>query len=207
MTSPWRPKMRFRSQRRLQSRAQQNHGTPSFRNHHFRSASPSAVCCSLCFCVKASIFSIHSECAPELVSVLTNAIALSVRLYTWRASLFLLLSTIIVLVPASFCMVLAYRSGPSLYPHASSWRFIGSYRNAQSSQHQSLRFFAPHRALHLCPVIHPTSRGIYVVQSAHIDSCSVGGPRNHRPRASLGPGCRERGMGYICTQRVSRRLM
>ncbi|KAF8130182.1 Abscisic acid G-protein coupled receptor-domain-containing protein [Boletus edulis] len=44
-----------------------------------------------------------------------NILDPSIRLYTWRASLFLLLSTIIVLIPASLCMVVAYRSeSPSL---------------------------------------------------------------------------------------------
>ncbi|KAF9228148.1 hypothetical protein BS17DRAFT_692291, partial [Gyrodon lividus] len=42
-----------------------------------------------------------------------------VRLYSWRISLFLLLSTIIILIPASFCMVVTYRSGRSV-PSASS---------------------------------------------------------------------------------------
>ncbi|KAF8841059.1 hypothetical protein BDN67DRAFT_1002595 [Paxillus ammoniavirescens] len=37
------------------------------------------------------------------------------RLYSWRASLLLLLSTIIIIIPASFCMILTYRSEtPSL---------------------------------------------------------------------------------------------
>ncbi|KIJ18097.1 hypothetical protein PAXINDRAFT_110556 [Paxillus involutus ATCC 200175] len=41
------------------------------------------------------------------------------RLYSWRVSLLLLLSTIIIIIPASFCMILTYRSGGSV-PSASS---------------------------------------------------------------------------------------
>lgn len=110
-------KMPFRSQRQCQSQTRQNHGTPFSRNYCFRFASRSAVRCLLCCCAKGSTFSTQSECSRDpviRVRVLTNAIPLpSVRLYTWRASLFPLLLTIIVLVPASFCMVLTYRSGSS----------------------------------------------------------------------------------------------
>ena len=36
------------------------------------------------------------------------------RLYSWRASLLLLLATIIIVIPASLCMVLTYRTGMSI---------------------------------------------------------------------------------------------
>lgn len=106
-------KMASRSQRQCPSPIQQSYGTPCLRSPPFRSASRSAVCCSLCCSAKGSTFSIHSEYQSRgLVGALADAIPTSVRLYTWRASLFLLLSTIIVVIPASFCMVLTYRSGP-----------------------------------------------------------------------------------------------
>lgn len=106
------------NQRQCPSQFQQMHGTLSLHNHPFLSASQSVVCCSLCCCVKALASSIPSEWSHKLVSVLTDAVVPSIRLYTWRVSLFLLLSTIIILIPASFCMVLTYRSGPSPSPYA-----------------------------------------------------------------------------------------
>ncbi|KAG6374112.1 G protein-coupled receptor 89 [Boletus reticuloceps] len=66
-----------------------------------------------------SSFSIcFTECCMLFAMLLCqgfNILDPSIRLYTWRASLFLLLSTIIVLIPASLYMVVAYRSeSPSL---------------------------------------------------------------------------------------------
>ncbi|KAN0080123.1 Abscisic acid G-protein coupled receptor domain containing protein [Tylopilus felleus] len=65
------------------------------------------------------LFSVcFTECCTLFAMLLCQGFNLldpNVRLYTWRASLFPLLLTIIVLVPASFCMVLTYRSEtPSL---------------------------------------------------------------------------------------------
>ncbi|KAF8550656.1 hypothetical protein OG21DRAFT_1598765 [Imleria badia] len=80
---------------------------------------PSATKSSWHSVLSQSSFSLcFTECSMLFAMLLCQGFNLLdpyVRLYTWRASLFLLLSTIIVVIPASFCMVLAYRSEtPSL---------------------------------------------------------------------------------------------
>ncbi|KAF8438460.1 Abscisic acid G-protein coupled receptor-domain-containing protein [Boletus edulis BED1] len=86
-----------------------------------------------------SSFSIcFTECCMLFAMLLCqgfNILDPSIRLYTWRASLFLLLSTIIVLIPASLCMVVAYRSGPAVHSAAS----IASAENALERVQSDLR--------------------------------------------------------------------